>query len=102
MASGKQQYQSLRLYSAVHKLRQGSLPNLVEANAQREITYRSEPFPQFLVMPEGVEIPLHNVASAIPVGSGLADKITKTIGARREARQKRKAAAQKAAGNAVE
>jgi hypothetical protein len=90
-------YQSLRLYEPVHKLRQGSLPKLVEANSQRTITYREAPFPQFLVMPEGVEIPIHNVASAIPVGAGLADKMARTVGAMRDRRELRLAKAKAAA-----
>lgn len=86
-------FQSLRLYAPIHKLRQGSLPNLVEANSERTITYSEEPFPHFDVQPEGVCIPIHNVASAIPVGSGVGSKIAKTIGAMRQAREAKQKAA---------
>ena len=95
--AGKQ-FQSLRLYAPIHKLRQGSLPNLVEANAGRTITYEAEPFPHFDVQPEGVCVPVHNVASAIPVGSAVGSKIAKTVGALKQARE----AKQKAASDAAE
>ena len=95
--AGKQ-FQSLRLYAPIHKLRQGSLPNLVEANSGRTITYSVEPFEHFDVQPEGVCIPIHNVASAIPVDSGVGAKIAKTVGAMKAARE----AKQKAASDAAE
>lgn len=88
------QYASLRLYAPIHKLRQGSLPNLVEANSTRTITFKAVPFDHFDVQPEGVQVPLHNVASAIPMGSGVGDKIAKTVGAMRAAREKRQKAAE--------
>lgn len=103
-------YQSLRLRNNVHKLRYGVQPLLVEANGSPEdgsrnwqtITYKEEPFPHFEVLPSGVQIPLHNVASAIPRTASIATKVAKTVGAMKAAREAKQAAAKKAADDAAE
>lgn len=79
-------YASLRIIDVVHKLRFGVQPKLVEAGGDQTITYRDEPFPHFDVQPSGVQVPLHNVASAIPVTSSIAEKTNKTVGAMKAAR----------------
>jgi hypothetical protein len=85
------EYSSLRILHETHKLRQGNLPKLVQAGGGQTVTYKTEPFPHFEVQPSGIQIPLHNVASAIPVQASIADKVNGTVEglkAKREARRK--------------
>jgi hypothetical protein len=93
------EYQSLRLRNVVHKLRYGVQPLLVDATSEQTITrHNDDGYIYFRVMPTGVEIPLHNVASAIPKNASIASKIGKTVGAMKQAREaKRQVAADKAA-----
>lgn len=86
------EYASLRIRNVTHKLRQGAMPFLVEAGGGQTITYRSEPFPHFDVQPSGIQIPLQNVASAIPKGASIANKVNKTVGAMKAAREAKQAA----------
>jgi len=79
-------FASLRIMDVVHKLRFGVQPKLVEAGGEQTITYKDAPFPHFEVLPSGVMIPLHNVASAIPVNASIASKTNKTVGAMKAAR----------------
>jgi hypothetical protein len=95
------EYQSLRLKNVVHKLRYGVQPMLVEAGGDQTITYSETPFPHFEVLPSGVQIPLHNVSSAIPKDANVASKHAKTVGAMKEARLA-KAAKQKKDADAAE
>lgn len=85
-------FSSLRVVKETHKLRQGNLPNLIQAGGSQTITYKDEPFPHFEVQPSGVMVPLHNVSSAIPDGASIADKVNGTVEglkAKREARRKK-------------
>lgn len=91
------EYQSLRIKSVVHKLRHGVQPFLIEAGGDQTITFKSEPFPLFEVLPSGVQIPLDNVASAIPKGASVANKIGRTVGAMKEARLAKAAKSKKEA-----
>lgn len=88
-------YQSLRLRNVVHKLRYGVQPLLVEAGGDQTIEYKAEPFPHFDVQPSGVMVPLHNVASAIPKEASIAQKVGRTVGAMKQAREAKRAAAAK-------
>lgn len=94
------EYQSLRIFEVAHKLRHGVQPKLVEAGGDQTITFHPEPFPHFEVLPSGVQIPLNNVASAIPKTASIAQKVVKTVGAMKEAREAKRAA--KAVGNVSE
>lgn len=87
------EYASLRLIDVVHKLRYGVQPKLVEANGEQTITYRNEPFAHFDVQPSGVQIPIHNVASAIPKEASVAAKMNRTVGAMKAAREAKQAKA---------
>lgn len=71
-------YFSLRLKEQGHKLRYSHGPKLVEAERDQTIAFRSEPYPHFVVMPGGVQFPLENVASAIPMASQLTAKLSRT------------------------
>jgi hypothetical protein len=94
------EYQSLRIKGVVHKLRHAMNAMLVEATSDQTITYKDAPFPHFEVQPSGIQIPLHNVASAIPKGASLASKVNKTVGAMKEAREAKQRA--KGTGDASE
>lgn len=83
------EYTSLRLRNTVHKLRYGVQPLLVEAGGEQTITFLEEPFPHFVVDPSGVQIPLHNVASAVPSSAALAAKVGKTVGQRQAQREQK-------------
>ena len=72
------EYQSVRIIGDVHKLRFGAGARLVESGPGQTIVFRKEPYPHFHVLPAGVEIPLHNTASAIAMSAGLASKLRKT------------------------
>lgn len=99
MAAGKF-YQSLRIIEVVHKLRHGTQPKLVEATSEQTIERKCDDdgYLYYEVQPSGVEIPLHNVASAIPVGASVASKVAKTVGAMRAQREAKLAKA-KGAGD---
>lgn len=91
------QYSSLRIVSETHKLRQGNLPKLVQAGGTQTITRERDEdgYIYFLVQPSGVEIPLHNVASAIPAAASIAEKVNGTVEgfkARRDAKRAKQAA----------
>lgn len=102
MAAGKF-YQSLRIIDVAHKLRHGVQPKLVEAGGDQTIERKRDDdgYLYFEVQPSGVEIPLHNVSSAIPVGASIAKKVAKTVGAIKEAREAKQRAA-KGASDAAE
>lgn len=89
----EREYQSLRVKSPTHKLRFSNLPSKIEADGDQKITFRPAPYPHFCVSPSGVEIPLENVASAIPMAASIAGRLRKTgpMGARREAARAAKA-----------
>lgn len=89
-------YQSLRIIDVVHKLRYGVQPKLVEASSEQTIERKTDDdgYRYFLVMPSGVEIPEHNVASAIPVTASIANKVNRTVGAMKQAREAKLKAAQ--------
>lgn len=90
-------FSSLRILHPVHKLRQGNLPNLVQSGGGQTITYKAEPFPHFEVQPSGVMIPFHNVASAIPEGASIAEKVNGTVEGLKAKRETRRRAAAEAA-----
>jgi hypothetical protein len=96
-------YQSLRIIDVVHKLRYGVQPKLVEASSEQTIERKRDDdgFLYFEVMPSGVQIPAHNVASAIPVDASIANKVNRTVGAMKQAREAKLKAAQEKA-NAAE
>jgi len=50
----------------------------VEAGGDQKIILREKPYPHFVVLPSGIEIPVANVASAIPKGAALADRVKRT------------------------
>lgn len=78
------EYASLRIIEPAHKLRFGHGAKLVESTADQTIIFRPLPFPHFDIAPTGIQIPLHNVASAIPKGAALAARVRKTTGGRVE------------------
>lgn len=71
-------YESLRIIEGAHKLRYGSGTKLVESKGDQSITFRTLPFEHFEVAPSGIQIPLHNVASAIPKSAALAGRLRRT------------------------
>jgi hypothetical protein len=71
-------YHSIRLKGQGHKLRYSHGPLLVQAERDQTITFRKEPYEHFLVMPGGVQFPLQNVASAIPLEAQVATKLSRT------------------------
>lgn len=89
-------YASIRTIKTPGKLRQSHV-NLIEATDGNTITFRSSPYPHFLVMPGGTEIPIWNVAGAVAVGSEIAQKLSRT-----ERLAKRKAALEEKMGARVE
>jgi len=89
-------YASIRTIKTPGKLRQSHV-NLIEAIDGNTITFRSFPYPHFLVMPGGTEIPIWNVAGAVAVGSEIAQKLSRT-----ERLAKRKAALEAKMGERTE
>jgi hypothetical protein len=71
-------YSSLRLKEQGHPLRFGTSAKLVQAMNDQTITFRSEPYPHFLVMPGGVEYPVDNVASALNIHASVVQKLSRT------------------------
>lgn len=76
------EYDSLRIKSATH-VRSGYSGQIASGGGQ-QIFFRAEPYPHFAVLPKGIEIPMENVASAVPKAAGLASKLRRT-GAKKEA-----------------
>lgn len=71
-------YQSIRLKAQGHKLRFSNTPLKVEASETQTITLVVEPYPHFRVDPGGVEFPMENIASALQIDSGIAQKLSRT------------------------
>ncbi len=77
------EYQSLRVKSPTHKLRHGGLASLVQAGGEQTITRHEDGgYVFFRIEPSGVEVPVENVASAIPKAASIASKLKKTTGSR--------------------
>ncbi len=71
-------YFSVRLKEQGHKLRYSHGIKLIEAERDQTITFCKEPYPHFLVMPGGVQFPIENVSSAIPMAAQVATKLSRT------------------------
>jgi hypothetical protein len=71
-------YFSIRLKEQGHKLRYSHGVKLVEAERDQTISFRAEPYPHFVVMPGGVQFPIENVSSAIPMAAQVATKLSRT------------------------
>lgn len=95
-------YQSLRIIEVVHKLRHGTQPKLIEAAGEQTIERKRDDdgYMYYEIQPSGVEVPLHNVASAIPIGASVASKVAKTVGAMKAQREAKQAAQARAVPSA--
>lgn len=69
-------YASLRTKSSPGNMRQSGT-NHIQASRDQGIYFLKEPYPHFRVTPGGHEIPVENVASAIPVQSQIAEKLSR-------------------------
>lgn len=77
------EYESLRVQAATHKLRHGHHPNLIQSGPGVTIMLGTRGgYTCFRIVESGLEIPVENVASAIPKGATLATKLQKTTGSR--------------------
>ncbi len=77
------EYESLRVKSTVHKLRTSHHQMLVQSGPlQTLMLSQSGGYMAFRIVESGLEIPIGNVASAIPKGVSLASKLQKTTGSR--------------------
>lgn len=72
------EYESIRIIEGAHKLRYGSGAKLVESKGDQIIRFRSTPFEHFEVQPQGIQIPIGNVASAVPKSASIANRLRKT------------------------
>lgn len=69
------EYMSLRIKRPVHKLRHGTSPSLVESGGGQQIFFRRLPYDHYVVVPGGIEIPIGNVSSAIPMNAEITKKL---------------------------
>ena len=70
------EYDNLRIKSPTH-VRSG-YGGQISSGGGQQIFFRQEPYPHFVVLPKGIEVPLENVSSAIPKAAGLASKLRRT------------------------
>lgn len=70
-------YASIRCRSNPGKIRHSVSALLIEASRDQSIEFHDAPYPHFRVMPGGTEIPLSNVAGAVPVQSQIAEKASR-------------------------
>jgi hypothetical protein len=91
------EYESLRVGNEVHKLRHSHHYKLIQSGPGQTLMLSTRSgYTTFRIVESGLEIPLANVASAIPKGAQLASRMSKTTGSRLtprpvvEKKQKRK------------
>lgn len=85
MITDIQEYESLRVKVATHKLRHSYHQNLWQSGPGQTLMLSVRDGTGYLffrVVESGIEIPMENVASAIPKGVTLASKLRKTTGTR--------------------
>ncbi len=77
------EYESLRVASPTHKLRHSHHINLIQSGPGQTLMLSTRAgYVCFRIVESGLEIPVSNVASAIPKTASLASKIQKTTGSR--------------------
>lgn len=77
------EYESLRVIGEIHKLRHSSYGKLVNSGPGQTLMLSSrEGYVTYRIVESGLEIPITNVASAIPKAASLANKLQKTTGSR--------------------
>jgi hypothetical protein len=78
------EYESIRVIVETHKLRHSHHAKLIQSGPQQTLmlSVRGNLPPVFRILESGLEIPVSNVASAIPKGVSLASKLQKTTGSR--------------------
>ena len=77
------EYESLRVKSETHKLRHSNHSKLINSGPGQTVMLSSRgAHVTFRIVESGLEIPLENVASAIPKACTLATKTQKTTGSR--------------------
>ena len=71
------------MVAEVHKLRHSHHHKLIQSGPNQTIMLSSRgPYLAYRIVESGLEIPATNVASAIPKGVSLANKLQKTTGSR--------------------
>lgn len=77
------EYESLRVMTETHKLRHSNHAKLIQSGpGQTLVLSERGSYTCFRIVESGLEIPMGNVASAIPKGVTLATKVRKTTGTR--------------------
>jgi hypothetical protein len=77
------EYESIRVATDVHKLRHSHHHKLIQSGPGQTLMLATRAgYTCFRIVESGLEIPVHNVASAIPKGVSLAGKLRKTTGTR--------------------
>lgn len=77
------EYESLRICNEIHKLRHSSYGKVVNSGpGQRIMLSERGAYVCFRIVESGLEIPIGNVASAVPKLASLASKLQKTTGSR--------------------
>ncbi len=77
------EYESVRVIAVTHKLRTSNHQHLVQSGPGQTLMLSVRGgYTTFRILQNGLEIPIGNVASAIPKGVSLASKLQKTTGSR--------------------
>lgn len=77
------EYESLRVVGETHKLRHSHHHKLIQSGPGQTLVLSTRSgYQTFRIKESGLEIPVTNVASAIPKGVSLASKLQKTTGSR--------------------
>jgi hypothetical protein len=77
------EYESIRVMTETHKLRFSHHAKLIQSGPNQTLVLSARgPYVCYRIVESGLEIPVNNVASAVPKAASLAGKMRRTTGSR--------------------